>query len=211
MRRRTKKRLMIAGAILVIGFGLFRTYGPKDERPKLAAFSNQWAVEDVNWSELFDKQAVSFNLALVDGTGEVQISDDSLTGFCEKVLNALPTPPAPDLTAKDVYRIAFNVNNQREMFYEDDIASTVADGACLVDPKEAAPYRYPARLTDWVLRDNADETYRDLKVLEASFTWSGSGDMDVKDFSFDQACIALLNDPPCAMTETFRNFQWGGV
>ncbi len=184
----------------MVGFALFKVLGPKDERPKLAAFSNQWALEDLEWSELFGKQAVSFNLNIVRGEGEVTVTDETLPLFCDAVLKELPKPPSADLTAQDVYRISFNVKNQRAMLYDDDVALTVVDGGCLIDPEAAAAHRYPAPLTDWIWRDDTSSTFSDEEVLEASFVWSGSGDVEVSDFAFEQACTALLVDTPLPLS-----------
>jgi len=119
------------------------------------------------------------------------------------VLSALPNPPNPDLTAKDVYRISFNIKNQRRRVFDEDIAISVIDGTCQErDLSQPFVHVYPAPMTDWTLRADLDVSLTTTDAPEYSFKWDGDGEPDLDLFPFQAACTALLLDPPAGLAPT---------
>ena len=197
MRRRTKRRLAVGGAITAALVAGYVFYWPKDTRPKLTAFGSEWALEDLEWAPLFDHYALSFALKLAQGTGEIPASSADLSALCETVLAALPNPPSAQTTRKDVYRITFNVKNKSRLVFDEDIPIGVAGGACLARSLDQEfVHAYPAPLDTWALRTDLDVSLTNSETPEYSFFWGASGEPDLEAFPFEAACTALVMDPP---------------
>jgi hypothetical protein len=175
-------------------------FWPKDTRPKIAAFGSQWAVEEIEWMPLFDHYALSFDLNLDKGLGEIQASSTNLSALCATILERLPAPPSQDLSPDQLYRVSFNVRNKSRYVFDEDIAMNVTDGVCQTrDVDEPFAHVYPGTLRSWAPRTDLDVSLITSDAPEYSFKWTGDGEADLDSFPFNDACHALVVDPPAEL------------
>ena len=173
-----------------------------DPPPKISAVGGLWSAKELTWTKFNGEWRVStvlhprrVKLARIDGHA-------LLKAFCGAILTSLPNAPDPAITRASIYRVTVNAKAEwtgrgrgQSLLFPNDVALPVVDGACLPPPKRGMYFpRFSGDLVHWELREV--RFVDDKKTASFSFYPVTPPVNEGIEFSFRQACEAVLSDQP---------------
>lgn len=168
-----------------------------DEEYIFPAFGTVWRAYNINWVEIEKRWLIGATIDVVRPSNRGLTAPQMLAAFCKQLVQMRPNFPGKASREQKIFRVDLNViaTNKRPVWPTPVPVRVRADECQVKEGSQQFFIKYPGSLDGWrfhsAIIQKAGEIYR----RQYTFEPDEGANVKIREFDFDLACRATLNDP----------------